>query len=369
MKKNLLKSFFMTLLLCVGGMNMAWADDEIDPQEGTEEEEVVEAYSMDISLKSASIPMGSDATVTVSMKNTSEVYGAIFSVILPEGVDVVPGSAKMSEERNPKRGGYTALFAKQEDGSYKFLIQPTTLDKSIIGNEGDLLTFSINSTKVIESASIVISNIILTLDENKDVEATGGKFDFSVVDGTPGNVTVSAPAQFDIEAGQTYKIDVAMSNDFDVRAFESVITLPEGYEIVKDAEGELFSYTDRIPETMAINSSKKADNIYKVVISASDASVIAAGEGTLFSLTVKAPEELLVNEDEITITDILAFDNSASSHIAEDLVITMNHISTIGINAIEAAKAKTSVYNLAGQQVKSAKKGLYIVDGKKFIVK
>lgn len=352
---------------------MAWADEpEDDPQEGTEEE-VVETFSMNISLNSAAIPMGSDATVSVSMENTSAVYGAVFSVIVPEGIEIVPGSAKLSAERNPKRGGYTVQFAKQEDGSYKFVITPTSLEKSIIGNEGELLTFDIKASQLMEDASILINNIILTCvdenEKNKDVEATGGKFNISVVDVLPGNVTVSAPASFNIEAGQTSKVDVAFENDFDVRAFEAVITIPEGFQIVKDDEGELFSYTDRIPASMAINSSKKAENVYKVVISASDASVIAAGEGTLFSFTVKAPENMELGEDEITITDILAFDNAASSHAAESMVITVNPSTTIGINAIEAAKADAPIFNLAGQQVKSAKKGLYIIDGKKFMVK
>ena len=45
-------------------------------------------------------------------------------------------------------------------------------------------------------------------------------------------------------------------------------------------------------------------------------------------------------------------------------------VETTGVNALEAATAATGkVYNLNGQEVKNAKKGLYIVNGKKVVIK
>jgi hypothetical protein len=40
-----------------------------------------------------------------------------------------------------------------------------------------------------------------------------------------------------------------------------------------------------------------------------------------------------------------------------------------GIKAIEAAEAEEGIYNLQGQRVAKTQKGLYIVNGKKAIVK
>jgi hypothetical protein len=42
---------------------------------------------------------------------------------------------------------------------------------------------------------------------------------------------------------------------------------------------------------------------------------------------------------------------------------------TTGIKAIEAQEAQEGIYNLQGQRVAKAQKGLYIVNGKKAIVK
>ena len=40
-----------------------------------------------------------------------------------------------------------------------------------------------------------------------------------------------------------------------------------------------------------------------------------------------------------------------------------------GINGVEATTAKGAIYNLNGQRVEKAQRGIYIQNGKKFIVK
>ena len=52
----------------------------------------------------------------------------------------------------------------------------------------------------------------------------------------------------------------------------------------------------------------------------------------------------------------------------EDMVVYVNYGGT-GINSINALDSKAPIYNVAGQRVSKAQKGVYIQNGKKVAVK
>ena len=70
--------------------------------------------------------------------------------------------------------------------------------------------------------------------------------------------------------------------------------------------------------------------------------------------------------EDVTIVAILVAKSATANQL---LPISIEGV-TVGISTVNAATAQeTTIYNMAGQRVMSAQKGLYIVNGKKVVVK
>lgn len=136
------------------------------------------------------------------------------------------------------------------------------------------------------------------------------------------------------EAGETYNIPVAESG-----------TAPEGNKFLVNSTGGTFAAT----EGYTYFGMKKATL-------ASDAIVFA----TFKPSTVAIP----TNKAYLKVL------KSSLPSAARQLVCTFDDDTTTGIKAIgDMQQTKGSYYNLAGQRVSKPSKGLYIVDGKKVIMK
>lgn len=136
------------------------------------------------------------------------------------------------------------------------------------------------------------------------------------------------------EAGETYNIPVAESG-----------TAPEGNEFLVNSAGGTFAAT----EGYTYFGMKKAT-------SASDAIVFA----TFVPSTVAIP----TNKAYLKVL------TSSLPSAARQLVCTFDDDTTTGIKAVgDMQQTQGSYYNLAGQRVSKPGKGLYVVDGKKVIVK
>lgn len=83
-------------------------------------------------------------------------------------------------------------------------------------------------------------------------------------------------------------------------------------------------------------------------------------------LKVVSNNTVNANHAYLTLTDELVVPESAAAKL---LVMTLDGNETTGINSINAAGDDAPVYNLSGMRVKNPTRGIYVKNGKKYIVK
>jgi hypothetical protein len=174
---------------------------------------------------------------------------------------------------------------------------------------------------------------------------------------------------FKVDAGSTTAdLVVKMKNADEVTAISFRVGFPDGVSMALNKKGKKYVTLDedRIDDHTAIiqDASDGAD-----MISVYSASVATFYENDGPIVTVP----LAVAADgvyEIKIYNV-SIANPAGESIAtsEESTVTLTVGDGDGINEIKGIDSKAPVYNVAGQRVSKAQKGVYIQNGKKVAVK
>ena len=122
-------------------------DNPDDPQ-GEVEVTDVSTISNVIYIESMEEMCGSQATISLKMKNTAAIRGFQFDLYLPDGVTVVKSSKGkiqgfLSEGRLPDEDEHTLTFSEQPDGAIRFLCS-SQYDETFTGNDGEIATLRVN---------------------------------------------------------------------------------------------------------------------------------------------------------------------------------------------------------------------------------
>ena len=147
---------------------------------------------------------------------------------------------------------------------------------------------------------------------------------------------------------------------------EFELKLPEGLSIDKNSKvgGELLSDTHGI----TITTKKKSGNTY-VLIKSEEGDEFTAATGKLITLKLDATADIAEGDYEIQILKInLTSIKAEQMNTVEEGKVTVT-VATTGINNISINDPNAEVYNLNGQRVVNAQKGVYVVKGKKVAVK
>lgn len=111
---------------------------------------------------------GSQATISIKMKNTAAIRGFQFDLYLPEGVTVVKSSkgkiqGSLSAGRLPDEDEHTLTFSEQADGAIRFLCS-SQYDETFTGNDGEIATLKVNIADDMEDGEypIQLKNMKLT---------------------------------------------------------------------------------------------------------------------------------------------------------------------------------------------------------------
>lgn len=112
---------------------------------------------------------------------------------------------------------------------------------------------------------------------------------------------------------------------------------------------------------------KHAEGFYRVVCSSMMNAELT--EGIAISLQLKAADSMQGNY-QVMAENIVLSDVNAQRHEAANAnaLLTVGS-ETTGIISIEAAKQQKSVYDMQGRRVNDVKKGVYVVNGKKVVVR
>ena len=176
-----------------------------------------------------------------------------------------------------------------------------------------------------------------------------------------------------MQPGEVKTIDVLMTNERDdIRGMQCDITLPSGISFLYDEEAEDYvSASWRIPRKLALSSEKQSENTLRVAGVCTGSSSIYGNSGTIFTFKVKADESIVTGMYKIQLSNVeLSYGEAICvADRSSSLEITKN-VSGVETFVVERQE-QSKVYDLRGQRVDESKtkRGLFIVNGKKVVIK
>ena len=188
-------------------------------------------------------------------------------------------------------------------------------------------------------------------------------------------LTLAANAQkadFTVTGDGTDWIVVSLENDFNCGAFGFKLDLPEGAKLAFDEEEEDYVYernTERLSGKKWTVDVKETATGYSINIFGS---TVKGNEGELIRFKLANPITGTATFKDINFTDVGEDGKGTTSvYMNNDKTTTLPlELKADAIKAISVEETKSGViYNVAGQRVSKATKGIFIVDGKKVAVK
>ena len=181
---------------------------------------------------------------------------------------------------------------------------------------------------------------------------------------------------FSLNDGNTGEMElpISMKCEAPIRSFQFDLYLPEGMEAVKTSKGK-FTTTwnvDRLPadDDHTLSLAQQADGAIRVLCGSLYDETFEGEDGVLFTLKVKvsgmADGEYTIAMKDIKLseTDITKF-YETPIYEAVMAVDTDTNIGSVKFDDLKGAV----VYDLQGRRVQNTAKGIYIVNGKKVVIK
>ena len=381
-----------------------------------------------IYIETFAVAPGSQTAISIKMKNTAAIRGFQFDLYLPEGMTAVK-SAKgriqgaLNASRLPEDDEHDLTFSEQQDGAIRFLCS-SQYDETFTGNDGEIATLqvAVAENMTANDYPIVLRNIKLTetdiskfytteeLETTVTVNSAGDErllLDEAATD-APDNATgADVRVVRTIAAGNwsticlpfamtEAQVKTAFGNGVQLGDFTSWSPVKEGGNVVGINVG--FTTVTAIeanhPYIIKVEEPVTEFTVDGVNIAASAEPKVQVGTkaaergymyGTYTATTV--PEEnvfLSGNKFYYSVGDspIKAFRAyfefrdvlDAYYDVAEARItfsLDGNTLDATLVNSVEvkSEQLKSEIYNLNGQRVSKAGKGVYIVNGKKVVIK
>ena len=181
---------------------------------------------------------------------------------------------------------------------------------------------------------------------------------------------------FSLNDGNTGEMElpISMKCEAPIRSFQFDLYLPEGMEAVKTSKGK-FTTTwnvDRLPadDDHTLSLAQQADGAIRVLCGSLYDETFEGEDGVLFTLKVKVSGmadgayTIAMKDIKLSETDITKF-YETPIYEAVMAVDTDTNIGSVKFDDLKEAV----VYDLQGRRVQNTAKGIYIVNGKKVVIK
>ncbi len=178
---------------------------------------------------------------------------------------------------------------------------------------------------------------------------------------------------FSIGAGEEKEIEVLMENpDTDICQIEFELTLPTGIEIVYDEENEcdMIDFGSRTNyKKHSVASNKISENTTKIMCTSQTNALFKNYSGDVLVITVRATDAFTAASAEFSLSNIvLALPDGITSLTPANYAGTISN--TTGIEEIMSEQGTAKIYDLQGRKIDViTEKGIYIVNGKKVVIK
>ncbi|MBR5592907.1 MAG: leucine-rich repeat protein, partial [Bacteroidaceae bacterium] len=184
---------------------------------------------------------------------------------------------------------------------------------------------------------------------------------------------------FSIAAGETKVIPVLMENPDDTFSqLQFDITLPEGLEIPEYFDEEQFAVVKDIKRGSRTKSvyniqTQPVGEALRVLCTTQNAYAFFTGvSGDVLLITVKAADNIAIGDVDIKITNTVLSRQDGTTYKPADCTatVTVTDGSTTGIDDVKGENGEMkTIYDLQGRKVDTLNRGLYIIDGKKVMIK
>ena len=166
---------------------------------------------------------------------------------------------------------------------------------------------------------------------------------------TSDNIIYVEPAT--VDAGTTATLSICMKNSAAIRGFQFDMYLPEEDE-----------------HTLTLGGQE--DGSIRFLCGSQYPETFTGTEGEIATIQVDIAADLASGSYPIQLKNMKLTETNISKYYEHELVETMLTVSSAtGINGISVNGTDAPAYNLQGQRVQPVQKGLYIVNGKKTVMK
>ncbi len=381
-----------------------------------------------VSIGNADIPQNGIGFISINLDNTDDVASFQFDVTLPTGVSFVTKqeAVMIQDPEDPKKKiqatdeGGNPIWRDVPVGETTIRTSTQTVESSMEGQKGSFLIYSgqgvtgnsgsIIRVKVSTDGSLTsgeyeatLGHIVLALDGAiKDDSNADKNFDLALFDGVvldeestedPAKVSeVNVKVLRTIKAGEWSticlpfdmdedQVKAAFGDDVELKEFDSAEASEEAISIKFTDADEIEKETPYLIKVGSDISSFIAENVN---INGKSTKVKTEGDGGTFRGTFKVKkldeETVFISNNKFYyskgLTNIkgfrcwFEFDETLAAY-DESRSIEFEFIDgTTGINnAVRQLPNDGNYYNLKGQRVEKPSKGVFIVNGKKVVVK
>ena len=385
-----------------------------------------EPQTESLSASNVKLMTGKQQEVSIALNNESEIIMIEFEMQLPSGISIAKDEndeflTELVSSRAAK--SHTLEVADQGNGKYKFLLYSSS-NAPLIGNSGDLITFTINCDKNATEGNYQakVSSILMADKNEKAIYPNDFTFDITIVDAIPGDINddgkingldivkivgyiMGSPTQPFIEAAADLNED-GIINGLDLVKVVSLVltqssTTTAGAKTI-GKRGQVSASQIALENTkhgvLTLSTDDNRDYILSQMI------IETSGDVTVDSITTDAKHIVayskvgenryavvcysMTNESFVSNRDIIDIHYTGNGYINLSNVLFVdseeNEVSfggtsfsdTTAIKEINSTVKPADVYSVTGKLVKKGAisfeglpAGIYIVNGHKIIIK
>ena len=385
-----------------------------------------EPQTESLSASNVKLMTGKQQEVSIALNNESEIIMIEFEMQLPSGISIAKDEddeflTELVSSRVAK--SHTLEVADKGNGKYKFLLYSSS-NAPLIGNSGDLITFTINCDKNATEGNYQakVSGILMADKNENAIYPNDVTFDITIVDAIPGDVNddskingldivkivgyiMGSPTQPFIEAAADLNEDgiingLDLVKEVSLVLTQSSTTTAGAKTIGKRGQVSASQIALENPKhgVLTLSTDDNRDYILSQMI------IETSGDVTVNSITTDAKHIVayskvgenryavvcysMTNESFVSNRDIIDIHYTGNGYINLSNVLFVdngeNEVSlggtsfsdTTAIKEINSTVKPADVYSVTGKQVKKGAisfeglpAGIYIVNGQKIIIK
>lgn len=196
--------------------------------------------------------------------------------------------------------------------------------------------------------------------------------------------SLTVPEKIEVQQGGDAEITIGATTEGYIAALAFRIGLPAGctlkshYELIfdeeKEEEVETLVFDNTISEargqghTATIQATSE-EGFMQVAVTSMPVKVLKGKEGDVVTLYFQCPDDAETGDYTIIIKEVAGSTTKGVSVPFGDVTVPLTVTPGTGINSINADDVNAPIYNVAGQRVSKAQKGVFIQNGKKIAVK